>query len=250
MLPASEIDGLGIFDETRKIKPGCVAIPKGTSEFILRLSNPDAEGLHQATRVQNEVGILNLALDALAYIKPAVVPRVFGWGASTGSENLGWILQERMPGVPLADAFSGMSLVQKQGILGQIAELLKGLQEFKLPDSIKGWGGVTYDDSGVVVSAPMTVVGAGPWSSLQDSFRGRLKEALNKTDISPHLRGWRSNGVRERIDRFVEHGLAAQFVHLASKHDRSIIHGDFSKSVGSSSRPRKLIMQDSSGLQC
>lgn len=179
MLPASEIDSLGIFDETRKIKPGCVAILKGTIEFILRLSNPDAEGLHQATRVQNEVGILNLASDALAHIKPDVVPRVFGWDASTGSGNPGWILQERMPGVPLADVFSGMSLSQKQEILDEIAKLLKGLQEFKLPESIKGWGGVTYDDRGVIVSAPMTVVGAGPWSSLQDSFRGRLKEALS-----------------------------------------------------------------------
>ncbi|KAG4435650.1 hypothetical protein IFR05_008872 [Cadophora sp. M221] len=226
LLPDSEIDDFEIFDETQMTKPGCVAIPKRTIEFILRLSNPDAEGLHHATRVQNEVGILNLASEALGHIKPTVVPRVFGWDVNTGSENPGWILQERMPGEPLAN-FHGMSFAQKRGILGQIAELLKGLQEFRLPESIRGWGGVTYDDRGVLVSAPMTVVGAGPWSSLQEAFEGRVKEALNKTDNSSQLHGWRSNGTRERIDRFVKHGLAALTAHLESKNDRSIIHGDF-----------------------
>ncbi|KAH7379847.1 kinase-like domain-containing protein [Cadophora sp. MPI-SDFR-AT-0126] len=197
-----------------------------TIDFILRLSNPDAEGLHHATRVQNEVGILNHASEALTYIKPAVVTRVFGWDINTGSENPGWILQERMPGEPLAN-FNGMSLAQKRGILAQIAELLKGLQEFRLPESIKGWGGVTYDDRGVLVSAPMIVVGAGPWSSLQEAFGGRVKEALSKTDKSPQLRGWSNNGVGERINRFVEHGVSALIAHLESKNDRSIIHGDF-----------------------
>jgi hypothetical protein len=208
-----------------------VTIPEGTNEFIIRLSNPDAEGLHQETRVQNEVGILNLASEALAHVKPAVVPRVFGWGARTGMEDLGWILQEKMPGVPLAEAFSEMSLGQKRGILGQMADLLKGLQDYDLPESIRGWGGVTYGDNGLIVSAPMTTVGAGPWSSLEDSFRGRFKEVLRRTDLSSQLQGWRNNGIRERVDRFVEHGLMAQFAGLTSKGDRSIVHGDFSKSI-------------------
>lgn len=73
--------------------------------------------MHQETRVQNEVGILTLASAALCHIKPNVVPRVFGWSGAT-HDYLGWILEELMPGAPLAEAFDKtMSLGQKKGIL-------------------------------------------------------------------------------------------------------------------------------------
>ncbi|KAI0429806.1 kinase-like domain-containing protein [Xylaria sp. FL1042] len=227
-LPTGISGGLGDADGSRKPKHrGCVPIPAGTKDFILRLSNPDAEGMHQETRVQNEVGILTLASAALCHIKPTVVPRVFGW-SSASRDHPGWILEELMPGVPLAEAFDKtMSLDQKKEILAQMARLLKALQNYPLPESIKGWGGVTFDDSGAIVSASLTSVGAGPWSSFEDSYRGRLKIALSKADINPYLQGWRANGVRERVNAFIEHGLAAQFSDLASKHDRTIIHADF-----------------------
>lgn len=228
-LPTDISGGLEDADESRTLKqPGCVPIPAGTREFVLRLSNPDAEGIHQETRVQNEVGILTLASAALRHVQPTVVPRVFGWGGAS-RERLGWILEELMPGASLVEAFGEtMSLDEKKGILAQMAGLLKALQDFPLPESIKGWGGVTFDDDGAIVSAPMTSVGAGPWASLEDSYRGRLKVALNKADQNPHLQGWRPNGVRERVDAFIEHGLPAQFFDLASKQDKTIIHGDFS----------------------
>lgn len=112
-----------------------------------------------------------------------------------------------MPGVPLAETFGKtMSLDQKKGILAQIVGLLKALQDYPLPATIKAWGGVTFDDSSAIVSAPMTSVGTGPWHSLEDSFRGRLKVALTKADKNPNLQGWRANGVRERVDAFIEHG--------------------------------------------
>lgn len=185
--------------------------------------------MHQETRVQNEVGILTLASAALHDIRPSVVPRVFGWRAGSG-EKLGWILQELMPGEPLAEDFNeSMSLDQKKGFLAQMAGLLKALQDYPLPKSIKGWGGVTFDDNGFLVSAPMSSVGAGPWSSFEDSYHGRLKVALTKADASPHLQGWRANGIRERIDAFIETGLSTQFSHMISKQDKTIVHADFSE---------------------
>ncbi|KAI3325201.1 kinase-like domain-containing protein [Xylariaceae sp. AK1471] len=227
-LPTGISGGLGDANGSGKPKqPGCVPIPAGTRDFILRLSNPDAEGMHQETRVQNEVGILTLASAALCHIKPTVVPRVFGWSGAS-RDYLGWILEELMPGAPLAEAFDKtMSLDQKTGILAQMAGLLKALQDYPLPESINGWGGVTFDDGGAIVSASMTSVGAGPWPSFEDSYRSRLKVALSKADTNPYLKGWRANGVRERVDAFIERGLAAQFSDLTSKQDRTIIHADF-----------------------
>ncbi|KAF7557456.1 hypothetical protein G7Z17_g659 [Cylindrodendrum hubeiense] len=234
--PTSTLAELGSANQGPTLKrPGCVPIPTGTTEFILRLSNPDAEGIYQETRVQNEVGMLTIASAALRHITPPVVPRVFGWNGASPDHH-GWIMQELMPGTPLLDDFAeNMSLDQKKGILTQMATLLKALQDYPLPATIEGWGGVTFDDSGAIVSAPMCTVGDGPWSSLEDSFRGRLKVKLAKADENPYLQGWRANGVRERIDAFIEHGLPAQSSDLTSKQDRAIVHADFSEFIPSTS---------------
>ncbi|KAK4212602.1 phosphotransferase enzyme family-domain-containing protein [Rhypophila decipiens] len=206
---------------------GCVPIPAGAREFIMRLSNADAEGMYRETRVQNEVAILTLASAALQHIEPHIVPRVFGWGPATPG-RLGWILQDLMPGVPLEDIFDPAgSLEQKKDILGQMARILKGLQDYQLPKSIKGWGGLTFDDSGAIISASMPSVGAGPWQSLDDSYRGRLKVALRRVEDNPYLRGWRFNGIKERVEDFIERGLPKQFADLPSRQDRAIIHADF-----------------------
>lgn len=135
-----------------------------------------------------------------------------------------------MPGVPLDGVFSPtMSLEQKTGVLAQMAAILKGLQDYPLPESIEGWGGLTFDSSGAFVSAPMPSVGAGPWSSLEDSYRGRLKVALGRADENPCLQGWRPNGIRDRVNDFIERGLSAQFSELTSRQDRALIHADFCK---------------------
>ena len=106
-------------------RPGCVPVPAGTKDFTLRLSNPDAADMHYETRIQNEVGMLTLASAALQHIKPSVVPQVFGWGAAN-REHLGWILEELMPGVPLAEHFNTMSFHQKKEIWRRLQNCLKG----------------------------------------------------------------------------------------------------------------------------
>ncbi|KAH9211854.1 hypothetical protein DL95DRAFT_437065 [Leptodontidium sp. 2 PMI_412] len=167
--------------------------------------------MHQETRVQNEVAIFALAADALRHINPPVVPRVFGWGGA-GLKHVGWILQELMPGIPIGEAFGGaMSLDQKRGILAQMGGLLKALQDYPLPKSIHGFGGATFDESG----APS----------------GRLKVALTKADKNPYLQGWHVNGIRERIDAFIEHGLPLLFSHFPTKQDKSVIHANFSNTT-------------------
>lgn len=75
----------------------------------------------------------------------------------------------------------------------------------------------------------MPSVGAGPWDNFEDCYRGRLKVALTKADKNPYLQGWHVNGIRERIDAFIEHGLPLLFSHFPTKQDKSVIHANFSK---------------------
>ncbi len=166
-----------------------MAIPEGTTELIVRLTNPATEGMNMANRVENEVAIISLASAALDNFQPHVVPRVYGWGSATGKSR-GWIMQELMPGSPLVDSFENMQLDQKKKVFVQMAALLKGLQSYKLPESITGFGGVTFDDAGRIVSAPMPTVGAGPWLSYEAHFKGRLEVALRKATDNEYIQGW------------------------------------------------------------
>ncbi|KAI1499764.1 kinase-like domain-containing protein [Biscogniauxia marginata] len=211
-------------DEARQ--PGCDPILDGTKQFIIRLTNPDAEGMNPQTRVENEVAMINLAADALRCFQPSVVPSVYAWG-SAATKASGWIVQELMPGKSVDESFASMDLQQKKLILSQMAKLLKALQDYQLPESITGFGGVTFDENGRVVSAAMTSVGAGPWPSYESSFKGRLEVALQRAEANPYIRGWHANGIRDRLDAFVKHGILSQFKSLETAQDKAIVHADF-----------------------
>ncbi|KAF1842601.1 uncharacterized protein K460DRAFT_359182 [Cucurbitaria berberidis CBS 394.84] len=211
----------------RPRQPGTSPLPKGTKDFIMRLTNPDAEGMNQHTRVENEVAIISLAAAALSGFQPHVVPLVYGWGSAAAPSTQGWILQELMPGTPVDETFDSMPFDEKKGILAQMAAFLKALQDFKLPHSIQQYGGVTFDTAGQIVSTTMTSVGSGPWLSYEDYFTDRLERALQKTDSNPYIKGWHANDVRKRLDAFVKNGIPAQFKALDSKHEKTIVHADF-----------------------
>ncbi|KAF2021815.1 hypothetical protein BU24DRAFT_417453 [Aaosphaeria arxii CBS 175.79] len=204
-----------------------MAAPEDAREFIMRLTNRNAEGMNPHTRVENEVAMISLAADALSGFEPHIVPSVYGWGSAALPTSQGWILQELMPGVPLDETFDDRSLEEKQNILGQMATFLKALQDFQLPESIKEYGGVTFAESGHIVSAQMTSVGSGPWPSYEKYFLDRLERALRTAGSNPYINGWQANGVRKRLEDFVTSGVPAQFEKFRSSNDKAIVHADF-----------------------
>ncbi|PSN60191.1 hypothetical protein BS50DRAFT_640275 [Corynespora cassiicola Philippines] len=210
-------------------QPGTTPLPSNTKALIVRLTNPHASGMHPHTRVENEVAMLTLAAAALAHFTPRIVPAVYGWGTASGSAQ-GWIMQELMPGSPLDESFGGMGAVEREGVLGQVAAILGALQGFRVPESIRGHGGVTFDGAGQIVSSSMASVGGGPWPSYEAYFKDRLRRALEEADGNRYIKGWRANGVRGRLEGFVERGVAVQFEGLESRDEKVIVHADFTPS--------------------
>jgi hypothetical protein len=210
-------------------QPGTCAVPEGSQHFILRLTNRGAEDMNPETRVENEVAIISLAATALRSFEPHIVPSVYGWGSAASESAQGWILEEMMPGAPVDETFDNAPLEEKKDILNQIATILRALQSFQIPGSVTNFGGLTFGDSGKIVSAAMTTVGSGPWSTYEEYFHDEVKSALQKADKNPYIKGWHANGVRQRLEAFLESGIAAQFKCLENKNDRTIVHGDFSK---------------------
>lgn len=125
----------------------------------MRFTDPDAN-LNDAVVVQSEVASMSLARDALASLGTPLVPRVYSWKAAT-AEEAGWILMEFLPGTPITvEAFGKMNEDSKRGILKQIARIFKLIQQYELPASVKGYGGLGFADDGSIVVGPTPIYGA------------------------------------------------------------------------------------------
>lgn len=169
---------------------GRAPVPIDIRDIIFRLASPDAEGMVQTTRVENEVATIHLTSAALAGFVPRVVPSVYAWGSAATEPSQGWIIQVLMPGTPLNKSLGVILPEASQEIFAQMAKLLKALQDYKLPTSITGFGGVTFDGNGHIVSTTMTSVGDGPWPTYEASFKGCLKVILRKADANPYIKRW------------------------------------------------------------
>ncbi|KAK1988431.1 phosphotransferase enzyme family protein [Colletotrichum cereale] len=213
--------------------PYIVALPQeGVSTLIMRLANPKAEGIVSETRVENEVAAMYLARQGLlSSAKPdtaALVPALYDWQSTSNSPSgLGWSLMEFKEGVPLDTLFRDMSVGDMKEVLGQIADIFTGIQNSPLPESIRHHGGMTIDGEGNIVSGPMTTLKGGPWESYTSFWEAKLALRIEDAGVSPALGGWKPNGVRERVDKFLAAGLG-KFLDESGVdvEKRAFIHGD------------------------
>ncbi|OHE96826.1 phosphotransferase enzyme family protein [Colletotrichum orchidophilum] len=213
---------------------------EGVRAIVMRIANPKAEGIVQETRVENEVAAIHLARQGLVSYKPEIaglVPALYDWrpyrpseagekGAGEGG-RYGWSLMEFKEGVPLDTVFRDLDDGEKSDVLGQIADVVTGIQRAPLPEGIRSHGGLTIDARGEIVGGRMTTLKGGPWETYSDFWKARLALRLEDADASPALEGWRPNGVRERVDGFLESGLERYLE--GSGVDvgrRALIHGD------------------------
>lgn len=125
----------------------------------MRFTDPDAN-LNNVVLVQSEVASMTLARNALDSLSTHIVPHVYDWKDATADEP-GWILLEFLPGEPLElGAFKKLDRVAKQNILRQVALVFKSLQQYEVPASVKGYGGLGFAEDGSIVVGPTPIHGA------------------------------------------------------------------------------------------
>ena len=163
---------------------------------------------------------------ALAQLPNSIVPKVYGW--SPVGEDRGWILEQAMPGVRLDQEFWSLTPESQRIVLGQMAEILKALQDYPVPPDVESYGGASFDAQGSIVSGPMTLPVGGPAPSLAALYRSMATRQLELSDKSIVLDGWRQNGIRERLVKFVAQGLE-ESLSSCQLDRRVLVHGDFSK---------------------
>ncbi|KAI5237519.1 hypothetical protein E4T43_07987 [Aureobasidium subglaciale] len=202
----------GESDTVISTKPGTSAILRGTTKAVFRVGNPAAMFNH-AVKVENTVATMHLARKALSSLK--IVPKVYAWSASGEPSDHGWILEEYMPGIEVESKFhSELTQDQQHRILSQMAAILKKVQDFELPSQASGFGGLRFDVDGNVVNGPFVVEPYdGPYPDIKSMYKGMLKAQLAEADRSRVARGYRENGLRERLDAFAEQGLEIVLSH-------------------------------------
>ncbi|KAF6788131.1 hypothetical protein CSOJ01_15101 [Colletotrichum sojae] len=206
-------------------KPGTAPCPAGTTTLIVRLANSDPRtGINNTNRVESEVAFMTLARQALANSKYSdIVPDVYAWAGM--SRGQGFSVQQCMPGIiPERGGFEGFTLKDKSDLLGQMADILACLQAFELPETVDRFGGLRFDEDGNVVSAQMTMFKGEPSATYKDFLRGIFRVKLQEADENPVLQGWKVDGVRARLDAFINHRLDDIFVD--EDPPRRLVHAD------------------------
>ncbi|BCS04824.1 phosphotransferase family protein [Aspergillus luchuensis] len=201
-----------------------------TTTYILRMSNPLAMGINpHASRIENEIAAMSLACQGLESHRPglrSLIPKIYTFCSkpTTHPDDLPWTLMEYKSGVPLDEFFPSQSETAKKSIIEQVADILAGLRKCPLPEGITYGGLALSSTDGGIISAEMTTTNGGPWSTYAGLLKARLRHELHDADSSPIINGWRSNGIRDRldtlIDRFSLSGL------LSDPDTKSLIHGD------------------------
>lgn len=209
-------------------QPGTQIIPADESTFIFRLPNP-ISGYNDRDRIQNEVAAISLAREALQPSLGHLIPRVYGWASA--ERGNGWILQQHMAGDGLLAEFSSLGAQEKANILEQMADIMACFQRFQLPRTIDKYGGVGFDASGNYVNTALSIFDAGPFETYQDLLRATITSKLGQADRDPRVRGWRDNGIRARLDEFLDRGLPVLLRDVASL-EKVLVHADFCNNTG------------------
>ena len=97
----------------------------------------------------------------------------------------------------------------------------------QLPDTIQGFGGLGFRPSGEYISAPMSIFAAGPLSPYEDFVKATISSKLTKADNDAQVGGWRANGVRARLDKFLSDGFHTVMRRMGN-HPKALVHADFS----------------------
>lgn len=91
---------------------------------------------------------------------------------------------------PTCKEFDGLDRDHKQDILHQIANVFKSIQGYPLPDSVKGYRGLAFNESGEIVTGPTEIPCGGPFSEFHEMYIQMLRRQLIESDTSELIAGW------------------------------------------------------------
>lgn len=100
--------------------------------------------------------------------------------------------------------FPSLETQDQEYVLDTIAKIFAAMQKAELPVDVNKFGGFTFDANSEIVSGEATIRLAKPTSSYLEWKFGNLRSLLDKASQNPVLQGWEANGVKARIEMFLD----------------------------------------------
>ncbi|KZV90896.1 hypothetical protein EXIGLDRAFT_694176 [Exidia glandulosa HHB12029] len=202
-------------------QPGTVPFPADPDalpdHLVVRMPNEEGNNtdIDAPRKVRNEVAAMALARGTVP------VPDVYLWS----DEGWTFVVMQYIPtAVELGDLWEKLSVEQHHILARNVARILKAIRALPVPEM---YGVLNFDaDSGAIV------VVADGWHTPGEMYSALVRRQLAAADANTHTRGWREQGLRERIDRFMTdsspNGLAARASRIAGP--PTMTHGDLFRS--------------------
>jgi hypothetical protein len=130
------------------------------------------------------------------------------------------------------DDFQALSKQDLTSVCQQLAAVAGALQNYKLSATIRGYGGLTFDDAGTMSTTKVIFRTGGPFSTYSDYLKATLDWQLAQSENITALKGWRNvPGLRERIDAFITDADGLDTIlSKIPEHRPTLVHGDLSES--------------------
>lgn len=215
--------------QTKK-QPGVSPIPANAVQLTMQLSVSESSPFKNDPRLENEIAMMTLLRQAIDIESPGLVPQIHDWG-SGGREIPGydWVIFEALPGVLLSDEFESLSDDAKRDVVAQMARILRSIRQFKLPDSVFGYGGMRFGKDGKLVMGPNPLTGGGgPFKTHGALYASYLQSQLRLAEECDVVQGWRDTAARERIEELADTMLMGRYDSERALRP-TIVHGDFGK---------------------
>ncbi|KAK9235164.1 hypothetical protein V1525DRAFT_284321 [Lipomyces kononenkoae] len=213
-------------------KPFTSPIPANTSRLIFRIPKANVS-LEDSVRVRNEVAFLALGRDVFSSIDTSLVPRVFAWEDNTSlGPGFRWILEEWKDGETLtAENVEALNDEMQRFVLDQLAAVVKSFHKYSLPDSVRGFGGLSFDEHGILSNTASTIPCGGPFPTYSSFLKGMCKWQIEASERSTHLNGWKNvPKLRKRLDNLFASGLDQLLVEVPEQRP-TLVHADLCKCI-------------------
>jgi hypothetical protein len=131
---------------------------------------------------------------------------------------------EYLSGDLLVSKWEDLPLQENEALVGEIAKIFKVVQDIDLPAGVDSYGPLTIID-GNIVSGEHFEYHGGPLKTNTEWWTARFNENLTNASTSSLLNGWQANGLRARVENFINEKVPA----IASVLDSTkptLIHSD------------------------
>lgn len=191
----------------------------------MRLTSLNTD-LNRDIQVQSEAAAMFLFKEALRPLDASLVPTLYGWASN--SKGQGWLLTELLPGENLRDKFDALESEPKRSIIKQIAQILKCIQDYTMPSTAKGYGGLGFADDGTIVVGGTPFPGGGPSPTHSGLYAQYLKTQRVRAQQCEVIKGWEGTDIPSRIAKLEDtfSGVREWEEDLRP----TLVHGDFGKS--------------------